>query len=190
MRRVVFGMNVSLDGFVADASGDLGWSVPGDELFEWWLQQEHASTLSLYGRKLWEDMSGYWPARAQDRDVTPAQAEFARTFVSTPKMVFSSTLTSVGWGARLVSGDAVAEIARLRAEDGGPMKLGGATLGAAVVKAGLVDELVVVTHPVLLGSGLPFLPALDSPMALTLLETRTFPGGVVLSRYATRREGS
>ena len=105
----------------------------------------------------------------------------------TPKAVFSSTLAKVDWNARLVAGDAVAEITRLKAEDGGPMRVGGATLAGAAMRAGLVDEYTIVTHPMLVGGGTPFFTALDSWVNLNLVETRTFPGGVVLTRYETRR---
>ena len=103
-----------------------------------------------------------------------------------PEVVFSPTLRAVH-GARLVTGDAVAAIRRLKAEDGGGMDVGGATLAAAAVRAGLVDEHVVVTHPVLVGGGAPMFSALDAWVPLDLVETREFPGGAVLTRYRTRR---
>jgi dihydrofolate reductase len=104
-----------------------------------------------------------------------------------PKVVFSSTTSTVDWNARLVTGDAVTEIARLKAEDGGPMDIGGATLAAAAMRAGLIDEYAIVTHPVLLGGGTPFFTAVDNWVNLRLVETRTFPDGVVLTRYETAR---
>jgi len=104
-----------------------------------------------------------------------------------PKVVFSSTTSAVDWNARLVTGDAVTEITRLKTEDGGSMDIGGATLAAAAMRAGLIDEYVIVTHPVLLGGGTPFFTALDSWVNLDLVETRTFPDGVLLSRYQTSR---
>jgi dihydrofolate reductase len=73
-----------------------------------------------------------------------------------PKVVFSSTTSAVDWNARLVTGDAVTEITRLKADDGGPMDIGGATLAAAAMRAGLIDEYAIVTHPVLVGDGTPF----------------------------------
>lgn len=86
-----------------------------------------------------------------------------------------------------MTGDAVAEITRLKAEDGGPMDVGGATLAAAAMRAGLIDEYVIVTHPVLVGGGTPYFTALSSWVNLDLVETRTFPDGVLLTRYETRR---
>lgn len=114
---------------IAAAGDDIGWSgPPSDELFQWWLDHEQASGLSLYGRKLWETMSSYWPTGDQQPNATPAEIEFARNWRDTPKVVFSSTIDKVDWNTRLVTGDAIAEITRLKAEDGGPMNIGGATL--------------------------------------------------------------
>jgi dihydrofolate reductase len=104
-----------------------------------------------------------------------------------PKVVFSSTTRAVDWNARLVTGDAVTEIARLKTEDGGRMDVAGATLAAAAMRAGLIDEYLLVTHPVLVGGGTPFFAALDRWVNLKLVETRTFPDGVLLTRYETRR---
>ncbi|EOD70225.1 dihydrofolate reductase family protein [Amycolatopsis vancoresmycina] len=187
MRKLIFGMNLSVDGYIAAAGGDLGWSEPSDELFAWWLEREQAIGLFLYGRKLWETMNSYWPTGDRQPGATPAEIAFARNWRDTPKVVFSSTLGEVDGNARLVTGDAVAEITRLKAGDGGPMRVGGAALAGAAVRAGLVDEYEVVSHPVLVGGGTPFFTALDSQVNLDLVETRTFPGGVVLTRYETRR---
>ncbi|MDF2977462.1 MAG: deaminase [Actinomycetospora sp.] len=188
MRKLIFGMNVTLDGYISATGDDIGWGgPPSDELFRWWLDQEQASEMSLYGRKLWETMSSYWPTGDQQPDATPDQIAFARNWRDTPKVVFSSTIDEVGGNTRLVTGDAVAEIARLKAEDGGPMRIGGATLAGAAMRAGLIDEYALATYPVLVGGGTPFSGALDSWVALDLVETRTFPGGVVLTRYEARR---
>ncbi|SDP61177.1 dihydrofolate reductase family protein [Lentzea jiangxiensis] len=187
MRKLVYGMNQSLDGHIADASGDIGWGASSDELFEWWLEREQAIEVFLYGRGLWETMSSHWPTADQRPDATAAQAAFARNWRDTPKVLFSSTTTGeAGWNTRVVTGDAIAEITRLKAGDGGPMRVGGAALAAAAMRAGLVDEFEVVTHPVLLGGGTPFFPALDSRVELDLVQTRTFPGGAVLARYERR----
>ncbi|SDC87476.1 Dihydrofolate reductase [Geodermatophilus telluris] len=187
MRRLTYGMNVSLDGYTAAPGGDLGWGVSSDELFQWWSDRVAATGTALYGRRLWEAMDSHWPTTDQQPGATPAQVEYARRWRDVPKVVFSSTIGTVYGNARLVTGDAVAEITRLRAEDGGPMDVGGATLAAAAVRAGLVDEYALVTHPVLVGRGTPFFTALDHRVDLTLVETRTFPGGVLLTRYETRR---
>src|SRR4029077_19575366 len=204
MRKLIYGMNVTLDGYIAAPGDDIGWSgPPSDELFQWWLDQGRASGLSLYGRKLWETMSSYWPTGDQQPNATPAKIEFARNWRHTPKVAFSSTIDKVDWNTRLVTGDAVAEITGLKAEDGGPMGIGGATLPRAALRApmgmgaqplagaamgaALIDEYALATSPVLVGGGTPFFTAMDSWVNLDLVETRTFPGGVALTRYETRR---
>jgi dihydrofolate reductase len=187
MRRLTYGMNVSLDGYVAAPGDDLGWSSPSDELFQFWSDRVGATGLALYGRRLWEGLNAHWPTADQQPGATPAQVEFAHRWRAMPKVVFSSTIDAVDGNARLVTGDAVTEMTRLKNEDGGPMDVAGATLAAAAMRAGLVDEYAVVTHPVLVGSGRPFFTALDSWVNLELLETRAFPGGVTLNRYGTRR---
>jgi dihydrofolate reductase len=189
MRTLTFAMNASLDGYIAAPGDDLGWTVPCDELFQWWSDRVGATGLSLYGRRLWDGMSSHWPTADQQPGATPAEIEYARRWRDMPKVVFSSTISTVDWNARLVSGDAVPEIARLKAEDGGPMDIAGATLAAAAMRAGLIDEYVVVTHPVLVGGGTPFFTTLDTWVKLTLVETRTFPNGAILTRYATKGEG-
>lgn len=184
MRKLIFGMNVSLDGYIAAPGDDIGWSgPPSTELFQWWLERERANGSMLYGRKLWETMSSYWPTYEQQPDATPARIEYARNWRDSPKVVFSSTIDRVDWNTRLVKTDAVTEIKRLKLEDGAPMGIGGATLAAAAMRAGLIDEYQLVTYPVLIGGGTPFFAALDRWVNLKLLETRTFQGGVVLTRY-------
>jgi dihydrofolate reductase len=143
MRKLTFGMNLSLDGYIAAPGDDLGWSVPSDELFQWWSDRVGATGLALYGRKLWETMSSHWPSADQQPGATPAEIEFARRWRDMPKVVFSSTISTVDWNTRLVTGDAVTEITRLKAEDGGPIDIGGATL------AGLGGR----RHAVLYGPG-------------------------------------
>ncbi|MER7642999.1 dihydrofolate reductase family protein [Streptomyces sp. NPDC126522] len=187
MRKLIYGMNLSLDGYIAAPGDDIGWSVPSDELFQFWSDQLEATELTLYGRKLWQTMSSHWPTADQLPGATPAEIEFARRWRDMSKVVFSSTVDKVDWNTRLVNGDAVAEITRLKAEDGGPMDIGGATLAAAAMRAGLIDEYVLATAPVLVGGGTPFFTALDSWVNLKLVETRTLPGGMTLTRYETRR---
>ena len=187
MRKLIYGMNLSLDGYIAAPGDDIGWSVPSQELFAWWTERMREIGLSLYGRKLWETMSSYWPTGDQQPNATPAEIEFARAWQDTPKVVFSSTIDKVDGNARLVAGDAVAEIARLKSQDGGPMEIAGATLAWAAMRAGLIDQYLLVTAPVLVGGGTPFFTKLDSWVKLNLVETRTFPDGVILTRYEVKR---
>ena len=184
MRRLVYSMAVSLDGFVEGPGRELDWSTPDEELHRFWNDQARATTTALYGRRLYELMAGFWPTADADPAAPPTIAEFAALWRAMPKVVFSSTLEEVGWNSRLVRGDVVAEVERLKSEPGGDMDVGGPTLAAALIARGLVDEFGLVVHPVVLGAGTPFFPSLERRLALRLVDSRRFASGVVYLRYA------
>ena len=183
MGRLIYGMNVSLDGYIADEDGDISWGVSTEELFRWWLAEEQAVSLMLYGRRLWETMSSYWPTGDSAPDARPDQVEFARNWRDTPKIVFASDSLPLDWNTRLATGDAVTEIQRLKEEVNGSIRIGGASLASAAMRAGIIDEYTVVTHPVLVGGGTPFFCLLNRHVQLELVETRVFDGGVTMGRY-------
>lgn len=173
-------MGVSVDGFIADREGMFDWSVPSDELFRFHTEQVRELGGMLLGRRLYETMR-VWetdPAFREDE----AGAVFADVWTALPKVVFSRTLDRVEGNARLAEGSLAEEVAALGAnhEDIG---IGGAALGSAAVELGLVDELRMFRHPVIVGGGTPFLPPVTRDVALELIETRTFGSRVVLERY-------
>ncbi len=188
MGTLIYGMGVSIDGYVADATGGIDWSAPDDELHRYWNDTGREIALSLYGRRLYELMSAYWPTADQDPGASPVVTDFARIWRDTPKVVFSKTLESVDWNSRLERGDVVEATRRLKAETDGLLEVGGATLAAPLVQAGLVDEYRIVFMPTAVGGGTPYFPALPSWLSLRLVENRTFPGGGVLLRYEAVRQ--
>ena len=95
MRRVTYGMSLSLDGYIAAPGDDLGWSTPSDELFQFWSDRVEATGLALYGRRLWEGMNAHWPTADQQPGATPAHVQYAQRWRDMPKVVFSSTLGAV-----------------------------------------------------------------------------------------------
>ena len=111
--------------------------------------------------------------------------EYARIWKETPRIVFSRTLAEVDPGSRLVRDGPVEEVTRLKAQPGFDMDVGGASLASTLIRAGLVDEYRVSIHPVILGAGTRFFPALEDRIGLKLVETRTFDSGVVYLRYET-----
>lgn len=187
MGRLIYGMNISVDGYIADAQGNIDWSEPSAEVHQYWNDFERETALSFYGRRLYELMSAYWPTASDDPDATAMIRDFADVWCAMPKVVFSGTLQSVGWNSRLERGDPVAVVAKLKAETDGQLEVAGATLAAPLVRAGLVDEYRIVVSPTAVGGGTPFFPSLPSWIPLRLLESRTFPGGTVLLRYEAPR---
>jgi dihydrofolate reductase len=183
MGRLIYSMSVSLDGFVETPGRSLDWVLVDEELHSCFNDEAREMSAFLYGRRMYELMVGYWPTAETDRSATPAMLAFARIWKDTPKVVFSRTLQRVEWNSRLVRDDAAGEVARLRAQPGFDMDVGGPTLASTLMRAGLIDEVRLFVHPVILGTGTPFFPALDGRIGLKLLETRAFGSGVVYLRY-------
>jgi dihydrofolate reductase len=186
MAKLVYLMNVSLDGYVATPDGELDWTIVDEEIHTWFNDQLRRSAAELYGRRLYETMV-YWQTAESDPEATDFMLDFARVWKAKPKIVFSSTLESVIEGCRLVRSDAVEALDDLRAEFDGELAVGGPTLASAFIRADLVDEYRMVVHPVVLGAGLPFWPALDRPIQLELTATRRFTSGAMYLGYSRRR---
>lgn len=186
--KLIYGFNVSVDGYIADAQGSIDWSEPSQELHQYWNDFERETALSFYGRRLYELMAAYWPTADEAPDADPVLVDYARVWRDMPKVVFSRTLKSVDWNSRLERGDPVEVVRKLKAETDGSLEVAGATLAAPIVQAGLVDEYRIVVAPTLVGGGARFFPSLPSWITLRLLENRTFPGGTVLLRYEAKHD--
>ena len=182
MRKVIYSMLVSLDGFIEGPNRELDWHVIDEEFHTFVNEQQREFDTSLYGRRLYEVMR-YWETADQNPSAPAYELEFARIWKRTPKVVFSKTLDQVQGNARLVRDNIVDEITKLKQQPGQNMDLGGPTLAATFIQLGLVDEYRLFVQPVILGSGRPFFPALDDTIKLRLVETHTFGSGVVYLRY-------
>ncbi len=186
MGRLIYLMNVSLDGFVETADHSLDPFEPDDELHAWFNDRARAADAFLYGRRLYEVMAAYWPTAASDPAATAVTRDFAGIWNATPKVVFSSTLERVDWNSRLVAGDVAEVLTGLRREYDGELQVGGPTLAAEFIRRGLVDEYRLVVHPIVLGAGTPFFPPLDEPLRLSLVESHHFTSGVLYLGYRPR----
>jgi dihydrofolate reductase len=183
MGKLVYSMNVSLDGYIETPDHGLDWTNVDEELHTWFGDRAREADAFLYGRRLYEVMAAYWPTAESDPSATDYMLDFARIWNAKPKVVFSSTLATVDWNSRLVRGDIGDELARLRTEFDGDLDVGGPTLASAFIRRGLVDEYRLLVHPIILGDGTPFFPTLETPIRLRQTETRTFDSGVVYLGY-------
>jgi dihydrofolate reductase len=183
MGRLIYSMSVSLDGFVETPSRSLDWVQVDEELHSVFNDEARGLSAFVYGRRMYELMVDYWPTAETDPEATPAMLEFARIWKDKRKIVLSTTLGQVGWNSRLVRDDAAAEVARLKAQPGFDMDVGGPTAAATLMRHGLIDEFHLFVHPVVLGAGTRFFPSLDDRIGLKLVETRTFGSGVVYLGY-------
>jgi dihydrofolate reductase len=181
MRRLIYSMGVSLDGFIAGPNGEFDWSAPDEERHRFHNQQTRELGMHLLGRRLYEEMV-YWET-ADEEPLAPEPAEFARIWQDLPKIVFSKTLEKVEGNTRLLRAGAAEEVARLKEEPGSDIAVGGAGLAASLIRLNLVDEYRPFVSPVVLGGGTPFFPALEERINLELVEQRTFGSRVVYLRY-------
>ena len=185
MRKLIYSMTTSLDGFIAGPAGEIDWSAPDEELHRFHNEQTALLGGHLLGRRLYETML-YWETVDQDPTAGEIALEFARIWNALPKVVFSRSLDTVEGNARLVRDDLAEEVARLKSEPGKDLGAGGATLAASLTRHGLIDEYRMFVRPVVLGAGTPYFPPLAQRIDLELLETRTFGSRVVYLRYARR----
>jgi dihydrofolate reductase len=182
MRDVIYLMNLSLDGFVEGRDGKFGWAYPDDEVHQFHNDTARDMGAFLYGRRMYETMAG-WQTADTNPSSTAVMLEFARIWKEKPKIVFSSTLRSVGENCRLVREDIGIEVSTLKKQPGGPLSVSGPGLAASLARLGLIDEYRLVFYPVLAGGGKPYFPGLSQTVHLRLLETRAFRCGAVYLRY-------
>jgi dihydrofolate reductase len=162
MARLVFDMNVSLDGYV-----DHDRFAPDPELFRHWIDVVGAATGSIYGRKLYEIMR-YWE---QDDPAWDADHRaFADVWRNERKWVVSRTLTSVGPNATLISDDVGPAVRKLKNELDGHIHVGGPVLAHTLTELGLIDEYRLYMNPVVLGDGAPFFAGARPPLRVTAHE--------------------
>lgn len=158
MAKLVFGMNVSLDGYV-----DHQEFAPGVALFRHFTEQMRGLTGSVYGRRLYEVMR-YWDE--DHPEWTADERDFARAWRAQPKWVVSRTLKEVGPNASLVEDDLATAIAALKAARDGEIDVGGPELAKSLGDLGLIDEYRLYFRPVVLGGGKPFFAGPRPPLRL------------------------
>ncbi|HJP77900.1 MAG TPA: dihydrofolate reductase family protein [Pseudonocardiaceae bacterium] len=177
MREVKLQISMSLDGFVASDRQHPGTSVPeDDELVDWKANRLTSVGAHLMGRVTYLEMASYWPT---------ATGRYADVMNSSPKIVFSKTLTEATWPTtRIASGELAEEIAAIKAEPGADVVAhGGAAFVAALAAGGLIDEYCLVVQPLALGRGQGLFAELPEARRLELVESRGFPCGVVVQVY-------
>ena len=182
MRKLIYSMSVSLDGFINDPGGEIDWSVPDEELHRFHNERVREIGLQLLGRRLYETML-YWETVDQNPDAGEVELEFAAIWQRLPRLVFSKTLEEVEGNATLAREVDAKQIAQLKQEPGKDIAVGGAGLAATFIERGLVDEYQLFVNPVVLGAGTPFFPSLEQRIDLELIDTRTFASRITYLRF-------
>src|SRR6202166_3625293 len=180
MRKLIYAINLTLDGGCDHTNG-----VPDEEMFEYHTHLVRDADLLVFGRKTYQLMVPYWPDVAKNPSETKADREFADTFVSKNKIVFSRSLESAeDKNTKIVRTNLQDEIVRLKHEQGKNILVGGVSIPSQLIELGLVDEYDFVVQPIVAGKGRRLLEGIGvEKLQLKLVESKIFKSGCVALRY-------
>lgn len=185
MARLIYAAFTSLDGHVADETGNFDWAELGDEVHAFINSRERQIGTYLFGRKMYETMA-VWETPDMLPHLTPAVLEFAPIWQAAEKIVYSTTLQRVTTAKTRLERRFEADVVRdLKAGATRDIAVGGPTLAAHAIRAGLVDEYHLLIAPIIAGGGNPYLPGKVS-VKLELLDERRFDNGMVHVRYRAK----
>jgi dihydrofolate reductase len=189
MGRLLYSAIASLDGYVEDQAGNFDWAAPDEDVHRFLNDLERPVGTYLYGRRMYETML-YWDSVLVTAKEPAVVRDFTAIWRAAEKIVYSRTLESVSSERTRIERDFDAETVRhLKASSEQDLTVGGSSLAAEALRAGLVDELQLFLVPALVGGGKHWLPR-GVRLDLDLLATRRFPGGVVYLRYRPRASPS
>lgn len=182
-------MMVSLDGYTEGLGHDLSWHHVDEEFNTFAIPQTQSVGTLLFGRRTYELMRDFWPTQ-DARTTDPVVANLMNT---TPKIVFSRTLTKVEetayWkNVKLVQDNIVDEVKKLKAEDGKDLAVYGSNnLCVTLLENNLLDEIRLMVNPVVIGKGTPLFAGIKEKQEFTLTASRNFKNGNVLLTYAVSK---
>lgn len=183
MRKLLVFNSVTVDGYFTDKNNDMSWAhaQADPEWNEFVAGNAKSGGELVFGRVTYQMMESFWP--------TPAAAnsfpEVAEGMNKSPKVVFSRTMDKASWNnTRLLKGDLVDEVRKLKEESGdGLVLMGSGSIVAQLAPAGLIDEYQMVVNPLVLGDGKTMFEGVKEKIKLTLTDSRTFKNGNVLLSY-------
>jgi dihydrofolate reductase len=185
MAKLIYVSPTSLDGFLADESGNPNWWAPDEEGFAFITDVIRPIGTYLYGRKMYETMA-VWETPDVIPGLKPAMMDFARIWQAADKVVYSKSLKTVSTPkTRLEREFDPQAIRELKAQLPDDVSVGGPMLAAHAIRAGLVDEYHLFVVPMMIGGGNRILPS-KVWVNLDLVDERRFPNGMVYLRYRTR----
>lgn len=178
MRKVVFAINITVDGYCGHESG-----IPSDETNQFFTELLQDCDVEILGRNTYELMYPYWHDVAVAQSGSKSENEFALAFDSMAKIVFSTTLKTAEWNnTTLLRTGLREEILKLKQQPGKAISIGGLNIGSQVAGWDLIDEYHFVVHPVIAGKG-PRLFEAGGEHPLTLVGSKIFRSGVVALHY-------
>jgi dihydrofolate reductase len=185
MGKLIYPTNTSLDGYTEDAAGSFDWSVPDEEVHGFFNDLMRGVGIQLLGRRMYETMA-VWETDPSFAEESPVLADFAAAWQDSDKVVYSTTLTDpITKRTRIVPAFDADEVRTLKAGSSADLSVSGPQLAAQALRAGLVDEVSVMVHPVTVGAGKPAFPT-DLHLDLELIDERRFGTGAVHVAYRVR----
>ena len=169
MGKLIYTTNTSLDGFTEDATGSFDWTVPDDEVHEFYNDMMRGIGTQLLGRRMYETMA-VWETEPSFFEESAVLADFAAAWQDSDKLVYSTTLADpVTKRTRIVRAFEADEVRALREASSADLLVGGPGLAAHALRAGVVDEIRLVLSPVAVGAGKPAFPT-DQRLDLELID--------------------
>ena len=181
MRNLIFAINTTLDGCVDHTKG-----FADDETHEYFTDLLREVDLLVFGRITYRLMVPFWPEVARNQSMSQASNEFARTFDSLSKIVFSRSLVNVeDRKTRIIRANLRDEILKLKQEEGKNILVGGVSIPSQLIQLGLVDEYRFVVGPIVVGEGRRLFEGVSLPerLQLKLVDSKNFESGCVALRY-------
>ena len=183
MAKLIYAAITSLDGYVADRAGSFDWAVPDEEVHAFINDLQRPIGTCLYGRNMYETMA-VWETPDTLPDPTPAMLDFACIWQAAEKIVYSTSLQTVSTANTRIEREFDPEVVRqAKARSSRDLAVGGPTLAAHAIRAGLIDEYHLFVTPIIVGGGNPFLPR-NARETLDLLDERQFDNGMVHLHYS------
>lgn len=184
MRKLIAGMNMTLDGFC-----DHTVMIADEEIHQHYTEVLRNSGLLLYGRITYQLMESYWPMVARNPTGDPSTDEFAVVMDEIPKIVYSRSLKQVDWKTATLKKEVIKEeILALKQQPGKDMFVGSPSLIVTLAQLGLVDEFQLGVQPIIVGNGLSLFKNITDRIDLKLLKTKTFSCGAVMLYYEMVRK--
>jgi dihydrofolate reductase len=181
MRKLIYGINISLDG-CCDHTKFSG----ADDIHDYFRELLEGVDLIIYGRKTYELMVPFWPEVAEAQSMNETANSFAKVFATLNRILVSRTIQSVSdQRTTIINHNLKEELIRLKQQPGKAISLGGIDLPSKLIEWGLVDEFHMVIHPVIVGEGRRLFDQMDLPenLNLKLMESKTLSSGCVALRY-------
>lgn len=189
MSKIITTTWISLDGFIAGPNGEMDWVLVDEEMGKYEDAIVSASDTLVLGRVTYQSFAGSWPYVPDNPQASEGEKAYARKLNAMRKIVFSTTLPTAEWhNSQLLREIQPDAISKLKQESAGNMLIyGSASIVQALTNPGLIDEYQLLVHPVVLGGGKPLFKDIRDRQNLQLVQTKTFPSGVVGLYYQPKR---